>query len=200
MSILTRRRLIGIFAAIVLGVAIGIGGRALLVGGSSSIFGEIKIGGPFSLTDQDGRRRTDGEFRGRLMLITFGYTFCPDVCPLDLQLMSDAIDALCADGDKVQPLFVTVDPGRDTPAVLKSYVEHFSPRIVALTGTPAETDAAARGYKVYYKVNGDPARDPNYLVDHSAFIYLMGGDGRLLAYFTHETPPDKLAAAIRARL
>ncbi|MBI3453821.1 MAG: SCO family protein, partial [Rhodospirillales bacterium] len=111
---------------VVIGVALGIGARALFVSSqmmsSSSLpsggFGEVAIGGPFALVDHNDKPRTDGEFRGRLMLVAFGYTFCPDVCPLDLQLMGDALAILGPDGDKVQPIFISVDPARDTPAVL----------------------------------------------------------------------------------
>lgn len=158
------------------------------------------IGGPFQLTDQDGKARTDRDFRGKLMLITFGYTFCPDVCPLSLQNMTAAMDDLGKDADRVQPIFVSVDPARDTPAQLKSYQEFFTPRLTLLTGTPEAVAQAARNYRVYYKVNGDPAKETNYLVDHSALIYLMDREGRFLTHFTHETPPEKMAAAIRRYL
>lgn len=168
--------------------------RPAATGGSGA------IGGPFQLTDQDGKARTDRDFRGKLMLITFGYTFCPDVCPLSLQNMTTAMDDLGKDADRVQPIFVSVDPARDTPAQLKSYQEFFTPRLELLTGTPEAVAQAARNYRVYYKVNGDPAKEPNYLVDHSALIYLMDREGRFLTHFSHETPPEKMAAAIRRYL
>jgi cytochrome oxidase Cu insertion factor (SCO1/SenC/PrrC family) len=100
----------------------------------------------------------------------------------------------------VQSIFITVDPARDTPAALKSYVAHFSDRLVGLTGTPEEIAAAAKAYRVYYKVHGDPASNPNYAVDHSGFIYLMSRDGKFLTHFMHDTPPDRVADAIRRHL
>lgn len=163
-------------------------------------FGEALIGGPFTLTDQDGKRRSDADFRGRLMLVNFGFTNCPDICPLGLALMTDALERLGPQADQVQPVFITVDPARDTPSVLKDYVAHFSDRMIGLTGTPEEIAAAAKAYRVYYKVHGDPAINPNYAVDHSGFIYLMGRDGRFLAHFMHDSPPDRVADAIRRQL
>ena len=199
---LTRGRLIAVAVAVVAGAAIGVGARFLVSGGgpSFSSVGSVVdpgIGGPFRLVDQNGKERTDADFRGKLMLVEFGYTFCPDVCPLGLQLFADVLDKLGPDAGKVQALFITVDPARDTSEVLRSYVDHFSPRIVALTGSEAEIAKVAREYRVYYKLAADHAANPNYLVDHSAILYLMDKDGRFLTHFTHETPPDKVVAAIR---
>lgn len=204
---LTRGRLIAIVAAVIAGVAIGVGSRLLLSGGDGPAivrqgpgFGEAAIGGAFQLVDTEGRPRSDADFRGKLLLVEFGYTFCPDVCPLGLQLFSEVLDRLGGQADEVQPIFITLDPARDTPDVLRSYTEHFSPRIIALTGTREQIDATAKTYRVYYRLAGDAASNPNYLVDHSAILYVMGRDGRYLTHFTHETPPDRVVAAIRARL
>lgn len=204
---LTRGRLIAILVAVIAGVAIGAGSRFLLPDndGPASVrqgasFGEVAIGGSFQLVDQEGRTRGDAEFRGKLLLVEFGYTFCPDVCPLGLQLFADVLDRLGPEADQVQPIFITLDPARDTPEVLRSYAEHFSPRIVALTGSREAIDAAAKAYRVYYRLAADAATNPNYMVDHSAILYLMGRDGRFVTHFTHETPPDRVVAAIRARL
>jgi protein SCO1/2 len=134
------------------------------------------------------------------MLVDFGYTNCPDICPLGLALMTDVLEQLGPNADKVQPLFITVDPARDTAPVLKDYIGHFSDRIIGLTGTKEEIAAAAKAYRVYYKVHGDPATDPNYPVDHSGFIYLMGRDGKFITHFTHETPADRMAETIRKAL
>jgi protein SCO1/2 len=134
------------------------------------------------------------------MLLAFGYTNCPDVCPLDLQLMADALDKLGPAAQAVQPVFVTVDPKRDTAEKLKSYVTHFSPRLLGLTGNDAETAAAAKAFRVYYKLNGDPAKDSEYSVDHSAFIFLMGRDGKFLASFSPDTPVERLADTLRQHL
>lgn len=190
-----------VVATVLLGVGLGyVGHRLLSDPRETRSYGEALIGGPFTLTDQDGKTRTDGDFRGKLMLVDFGFTNCPDVCPLGLQLMTDVTEQLGAKGENVQPIFITVDPKRDTPAVIKDYVRHFSDRMVGLTGTPEQVAAAAKAYRVYYKVHGDPATDPNYAVDHSGFIYLMGRDGKFLTHFTHDTPPEKMADAIRKYL
>lgn len=198
-----RMRIAIVVATVLIGVGLGYVGHRLLSppgAGETRSYGEALVGGPFTLTDQDGKTRSDSEFRGRLMLVNFGFTNCPDICPLGLQLMTDVLETLGKDADKIQPIFITVDPARDTPAVMKDYVGHFSERIVGLTGTPEQVAAAAKAYRVYYKVHGDPATNPNYAVDHSGFIYLMGRDGKFLTHFTHDTPPDKMADAIRKHL
>jgi protein SCO1 len=202
-----RTRLAVIVATVLVGVGLGYVGNRLLSGAPPAAtvregrsFGEALVGGPFTLTDQNGQRRSDADFRGKLMLVNFGFTNCPDICPLGLALMTDAIERLGPQGESVQPIFITVDPARDTPAALKSYVAHFSDRLVGLTGTPEEIAAAAKAYRVYYKVHGDPASNPNYAVDHSGFIYLMSRDGKFLTHFMHDTPPDRVADAIRRHL
>jgi cytochrome oxidase Cu insertion factor (SCO1/SenC/PrrC family) len=156
------------------------------------------IGGPFTLVDQDGQVRRDTDFRGKLMLVYFGYTYCPDACPTELQTISQAMDALGGKADQVVPLFISVDPARDTPAQLKSYAESFTPRLVALTGTAEQVAQAARGYKIYYqKVE---QKNGEYLMDHSSFVFLMGRDGRYLAHFTPNSSPDAIAQAIEKNL
>lgn len=202
----TRRRLIALIAAVIGGVAIGAGTHFFTRSGGPAMvrevagFGDAAIGGPFRLIDSEGRERTDAEFHGKLMLVEFGYTFCPDVCPLGLQLIADVLDQLGPAADGIQPVFITVDPDRDTPEVLRSYVAHFSPRIVALTGSREAIDAAARAYRAYYRLGADRASNPNYLVDHSAILYVMGRDGKYLGHFTHETPPDRVVALLRRHL
>ena len=157
------------------------------------------VGGPFTLTDTSGRRRSDGEFRGRLMVIYFGYTSCPDVCPTDLMAIAQAIDALGADGDEVQPIFITVDPARDTPDVLKSYVAAFHPRLLALTGSDAEIRSVATAFKAYYAVVKDP-RDGGIRVDHSGVIYLMGRRGEYLGFMPPQTDAARLTEILRKQL
>jgi cytochrome oxidase Cu insertion factor (SCO1/SenC/PrrC family) len=200
----TLRRILTILVVVVLGVGVGVVLRSVFWPEQRTIAGTnaTLIGGNFSLTDQDGKRRTDADFRGKLMIVEFGYTFCPDVCPLGLQLISEALDLLGPAADKIQPVFITVDPARDTQDVVKSYVDNFaprtaSPRIVGLRGTPEETAAAARAYRVYFKINGDPKTNPNYLVDHSAFIYVMGPDGKFVGHFTHDQTPEQVATLLR---
>jgi protein SCO1 len=198
-----RTRLIVIAVTVLLGVGIGYAVQQVFLSPSGPqirSFGEVQIGGPFGLVEQNGARRSDADFRGRLMLVDFGYTNCPDICPLGLALMTDVLEQLGPNADKVQPLFITVDPARDTAPVLKDYIGHFSDRIIGLTGTKEEIAAAAKAYRVYYKVHGDPATNPNYPVDHSGFIYLMSRDGKFISHFTHETPADRMAEAIRKAL
>jgi cytochrome oxidase Cu insertion factor (SCO1/SenC/PrrC family) len=152
------------------------------------------IGGPFALTDQHGRRRTDADFRGRLMLVYFGYTFCPDICPLGLTTVSDAIDRLPAEiQDEVVPLFITVDPARDTVEVMREYVGSFSPRLIGLTGNEAAIASTLRAYRVYARKSDAETGDGRYLVDHSTFTYLMGRDGKYLAHFGHSTTSEEMA-------
>jgi cytochrome oxidase Cu insertion factor (SCO1/SenC/PrrC family) len=155
------------------------------------------IGGPFSLIDDTGTSRTDAEFRGRFMLVYFGYTHCPDACPTALQDMADALAKLGPAADQVVPIFITIDPERDTVQYLKGYAEQFDPRFVALTGAQDQVAAAAKAYRVYYRKANN---QPDYLVDHTSIVYLMGRDGGFLTHFTHETTPDQMADALRKYL
>ena len=159
-----------------------------------------QVGGPFSLIDQDGKRVGDRDFRGKALIVEFGFTFCPDVCPLGLARIAEVMDALGPDAKRVQPIFITIDPGRDTPAVIKDYVRHFSDAIVGLTGSAAEIDAVAKEYRVYHKINGDPATNPNYTIDHSAFLYVMDREGRFVGTFTHDTPVERAVALVKRAL
>jgi cytochrome oxidase Cu insertion factor (SCO1/SenC/PrrC family) len=157
------------------------------------------IGGPFTLADQNGTRRTDADFRGKLMLVYFGFTYCPDVCPTDLLQMALAVDQLGRAGEVVQPVFITVDPERDTSEHLKQYMSLFHPRFIGLTGDAIEIRTAADAYRVYYKrVEWDDGS--GYTIDHSAFIYLMGRDGEYLGFFPPGTSAERLAEDIRSRL
>ena len=157
------------------------------------------IGGPFALTDQNGVRRTDAHFRGKLMLVYFGFTYCPDICPTDLQQMALAVDQLGPAGGTVQPVFITVDPARDTVEHLKDYMALFHPRFVGLTGDAAAIRQAARAYRVYYeKVEREDKSD--YTLDHSVFIYLMDRDGRYLGFFPPGTSAERLAETMRSHL
>jgi cytochrome oxidase Cu insertion factor (SCO1/SenC/PrrC family) len=157
------------------------------------------IGGAFSLTDQFGKTRTDADFHGQFLLVFFGFTHCPDICPVELQTLSDVMDQLGAAAAKVTPLFISVDPARDTPEVMKQYVANFHPRIVALTGSVADVAAVAKAYRVYYaKTTGGTAsnNDADYIMNHSAIVYLMGPDGRFVSHFD----PGTSAAAITETL
>lgn len=158
------------------------------------------VGGPFELIDHTGRARTERDFRGQLMLVYFGFTYCPDVCPTDLQAIGQALDKLGNDAASVRPLFVTVDPERDTAEHLADYVPMFHPRLIGLTGSPEAIRKAADAYKVYYaKIPvGQDASD--YTVDHTAFIYLMDRDGNYLGFFPPGTSADRMVEIIRPRL
>lgn len=159
----------------------------------------VTLGGPFSLTDQTGRAVTEKDYAGGWMLVYFGYTFCPDVCPTELGTMAAAMDALGPAGAKVVPVFISVDPQRDTPAHLAEYVRSFHPRMQGLTGTPEQVAEVARRYRVYYaKVQRPDMTD--YLMDHSSFIYLVGPDSRVRALFRPEMRPEDMAAAIAAQI
>lgn len=155
-------------------------------------------GGPFSLIDHTGKAVSDEDFLGDLVLMVFGYTFCPDVCPTTLQRVVEALDLLGGQGEQVQPLFVTIDPERDSPKVLAAYVSAFHPRMVGLTGSADQVRRITGNYRVYHaKVGSD---DSDYLMDHSAYIYLVGADGRLLTYLRHDAAPEAIAAVIEPLL
>jgi protein SCO1/2 len=161
--------------------------------------GTPAIGGPFTLVNQDGETVTEADFRGRYMLIYFGYTYCPDICPMSLQRNVAAMEALGEAADPIVPVLISVDPERDTPEYLKRYVEYFHPRMVGLTGTPEQVRAAANAYRVYYaKAPGEQAADDGaYLVDHSGFTYLMGPDGKFVKFYRHDMDPEAMAESLR---
>ena len=170
-----------------------------IVSSETRTSGTALIGGPFSLTDQHGQRRSEADLTGRYSLIYFGYTFCPDICPTSLSTMTQAIDLLEEQApDKaaaVLPVFFTVDPERDTVAALKAYAGHFHPRLLALTGTPEEVAGAARAYRIYYqKVEDSGSSD--YLMDHSSILYLMAPDGSYLTHFTHAASAEDIAKGL----
>ena len=156
------------------------------------------VGGPFALLDHTGMPRTDADFRGKFLLVYFGFTYCPDVCPTDLQEIGLALDKLGPAGDAVQPLFITLDPERDTPQHLADYVPLVHPRLVALTGEAGAIREASRAYKVYYaKV---PTSTGDYTVDHSGFVYLMDRDGRYVGFFPPGTASDRIVHILRPHL
>jgi cytochrome oxidase Cu insertion factor (SCO1/SenC/PrrC family) len=160
--------------------------------------GKVAIGGDFTLVDQNGATRHATDFRGKLMLVYFGYTYCPDVCPTELQKMSEAVDLLGAKGDEVEPIFITIDPQRDTVEQMKAYAANFHPRLVALTGSAEQVAAAAHAYRVYYQKVKQP--DGSYLMDHSSVVYLMARDGTYLAHFGAEADAAQMSAAIAKQL
>ena len=186
-------------------LATGLAGlTALLMGrGSSEVatfrkvlsIGTANIGGSFALETADGETVTDETYRGKWMVIYFGYTFCPDACPTALNNMSLALQELGKDAEKIQPIFITVDPERDTRQVMSAYLESFDHRIVGLTGTRAQTDATAKTYRVYFALHKDQGE--NYPVDHSAYFYVMDPDGKFVHVIVGATPGDEIADKLR---
>lgn len=196
------RRIIVILAAAVLLLAAGAGGFFLMNRqlSQTGATGVALVGGPFSLVNQDGKRVTEKDFLGKYMLVFFGYTYCPDVCPTELQVMTAALDQMGPEAEKIQPVFVSVDPQRDTPEVLKAYVGNFGPRLMGLTGTPEEIASVAKAYRVYYAKSGDKDSPDAYLMDHSSIVYLMGPDGHFVKHFPYSTDAQKLAVELKEAL
>ena len=157
------------------------------------------IGGPFELVDHTGETVTEESFDDRYLLVYFGYAYCPDICPTELLIMGQAVDELGDLGEEVQPLFITVDPARDTVEYLAEYVPSFHPRLVGLTGSHEQIHTAARAYRVYYRLN-EPDEHGNYLVDHTSYIYFMDPDGDYLTHFVFGQGPEKMAEIIREHL
>jgi cytochrome oxidase Cu insertion factor (SCO1/SenC/PrrC family) len=188
------------FALAVLAIALAIAAAAFYFsfGGSGPMTsGTALVGGPFSLVDQDGRRVTEKDFLGKYMLVFFGFTYCPDVCPTELQVMSAALDELGTAGNDIQPVFVSIDPERDTPVVVKQYVQNFHPRLMGLTGSAEEIATIARAYRVYYKKATSSATSGDYELDHSTTIYLMDREGRFRKHFGYTTDAKGLAQDLR---
>lgn len=168
--------------------------------GESVTTGKALIGGPFNLIDQSGKNVTDKDFRGRYLLVFFGYTFCPDVCPSGLQVISAALDQLGTEADKITPVFISIDPARDTPEKMGAYVKSFHPRMIGLTGSPADVAAAIKAYRVYAKKVPDDRNPADYTMDHSSVVYLMGPTGELATFAAEITKPDVLAQQLRKGL
>jgi protein SCO1/2 len=173
---------------------IGAGGFLWLSGGGS---GPTAIGGPFSLEDGNGKPVTDRDFRGQYMLVYFGYTFCPDVCPTTLNAVADAMDKLGPAASQVRPLFITIDPARDTPAVVKQFAAAFGSRITGLTGTPEEIAKVAKEYHVYYAEHRTGPGPNDYSMDHSSILYLMDPKGGFVAPVGADQTGDEMAANLK---
>lgn len=185
---------------------IGVGAVLLLVGAAAAalltelappraVAPAVAIGGPFTLTNGAGGTVTDRTYRGKWLLVYFGYTFCPDACPTTLNTISTALDQLGPLADRLQPLFITVDPRRDTPKVMADYVKAFNPRLVGLTGSADQIAAVAKEYHVY--VSAHTQDGPNYLVDHSSFIYVMDPEGRFVTTLPGSAPSAQLAERLK---
>jgi protein SCO1/2 len=200
-----RRRVLGLAAGGLLLAGAGWSSRAQSLEERSAarlmddlMWNRGQIGGPFVLIDHTGKPRTDQDFRGKLLLIYFGYSYCPNVCPTDLQQIALAVDGLGSAGEAVQPLFITIDPERDTVAHLADYVPLFHPRLIGLTGSAEQIGRVAHAYKVYYAKF--PPDSPDYMVDHSAFIYLVDETGKYIGFFPPGTSADRMVEVIKPRL
>ncbi len=202
MAVSTRGYALAAASVVVLGLGLT---YALTRGGAADPFAQCRgsavaggggqIGGPFTLTDENGIRVTDAEVLKGPTLVYFGYTFCPDICPADTARNAAAIDILEERGYEVTPVFISVDPGRDTPAVLKEWTDYVHPRMIGLTGTPEEIAAVAKEYKTYYKVPEDRS-DPYYIVDHMTNTYLMLPGVGFAEFFDREIEPEAMADRI----
>lgn len=165
--------------------------------GSNPGFG---VGGPFTLQEGSGKTVTDKNFRGHYMLVYFGYTHCPDICPTTLNAVAEAMDKLGARSKDIVPLFITVDPKRDTGTVVQQYAAAFGPEFVGLTGTPAEIAAVAKEYRVYYAVHRTGPGPDDYTMDHSSVLYLMDEKGRFVAPVRANLSPDDMASNLHKLL
>lgn len=204
-----RRRLLAMGLAALAGIGVsfliwsftGIGGQKSPTD-TARYSGIASVGGPFQLVTHDGKTVTDQDFAGRFMLIYFGYTWCPDVCPLALQLMDDTLARLGPDAAAIQPVFITIDPERDTPEVIKNYLASFRPGLIGLTGAPEDIAAVAAAYKMYYRKTEplDDANPDSYGVDHMNIFYLMGPNGAYVAHFMSPSSPKDMATEIATHL
>jgi protein SCO1/2 len=161
--------------------------------------GEAAIGGSFKLLNQDGKEVTEADFAGKLMLVYFGFTHCPSICPTDMAIISEAMKNLGDDAAKIQPIFISIDPERDTPEQVKKFLANFYPGFTGLTGTPEQIAAVANAYKIYYK-KADAEKLNEYLMDHSSYIYLMGKDGKYIAHFRGDQSAAEIAAGIKGAM
>jgi protein SCO1/2 len=189
--------IIGLALAVLL---IGAGASLWLSGGEQGGGVAFGVGGPFTLQDGNGHTVTDRDFRGRYMLVYFGYTNCPDVCPTTLTAVADALDRLGPKAALIAPLFVTVDPRRDTVAVVKQYAGAFGPNFVGLTGTPEQIAVIAKEYRVYYAEHKTGPGPDDYAMDHSSVLYLMDTKGVFIAPIRADMSGDEMAANLRKLL
>ncbi len=161
-------------------------------------YGQATVGGPFSLLDQDGTTRTDADYKGKYMVVYFGYSFCPDICPAALYNMTQAFQEMSSKELKdLSPLFITIDPQRDTISNLKTYMQNFHPSFTALTGSQDQIDKAIKGYRVYAKKAKPDGTSTEYLLDHSSIVYVMDRQGRFVTSFNHQTEPEVIKQTLR---
>lgn len=181
--------------------ALGGAGALVLTRGASGpnveTSGKALIGGPFALIDQTGKTVTDRDFRGKYMLVFFGFTHCPDICPAELQVMAATLEELGDQAKDVVPIFITLDPERDTQEAMAAYVKNFGQRFVGLTGSPEAIAAAAKAYRISYSKFQEDKTKSDYSIDHSALVYLMGKDGEYITHFAYGTPAAKMTETLR---
>ena len=193
---MSNRRVLLLLAAFVVGAVIIVASAlTLLPPGPGTVTSQVTIGGPYELIAQDGQAVTQETYAGSPTLVFFGFTHCPDICPTALYEMSQLFEALGPDARKATGLFITVDPERDTPEVLKAYLGSFHPSIQGLSGTPEQIAAVTRAYRAYAKKV--PTQGDDYTMDHTAIVYLMDKDGRFVAPFNLKRPPEEAAAELR---
>jgi protein SCO1 len=186
-------RLAGLHALCIVLTALLVVGK----GSAQTANSPVTIGGQFTLTAADGAVVTEQTYRGKWLLVFFGFTSCPDTCPTALLDIAAALEKLGPAADKVQPLFITVDPQRDTPVVIGDYTRSFDPRIIGLTGTPEQIAAVAREYGAYYAPRKIGPGPEDYVMDHSSYLYLMDPEGKFVRGFDADTPGDRLAEVVR---
>ena len=192
-------RAVSMLGAFLCGLVLVLAAIVFIAARSSSVGPAIAaVGGPFHLVDQDGKAVSEADMNGRPFLVFFGFTHCPDVCPTTLFDMSQMLHALGPDAGRIGVLFITVDPERDTPAVLKDYLSSFDPHLRGLTGDQAAVDAALKAYRVYAKKV--PLKDGDYTMDHTAVVYLMDKNGRFVAPFNMKRTAEAEAADLRGYL
>lgn len=189
-----------VLAAFLTGLGLFLGALWYATGnfGNNAVSSASAVGGPFKLINQNGQTITDEDFKGKPLLVFFGFTHCPDVCPTTLFEVSEMFRVLGKDADRANALFISVDPERDTPASMKDYLSSFDPRLTAATGDRAAVDAAIKAYRVYAKKI--PTKGDDYTMDHTAIVYLMDKQGRFVAPFNLKRPPEAAAADLRKYL
>ncbi len=193
----TSRSALPLVAAVVLAVVATLGLLFWLSSGGRKTADDGQlIGGPFELVDFNGKPFTEKDLKGKYSLIYFGYTYCPDVCPTELQTMTLALEQLGPLAKKIRPIMISVDPERDTPKVLKEYLSNFYPGFIGLTGTPEQIRKVGKAYRVFYRKTDEKSAS-DYLMDHSSIVYLMDPEGRYLKHFPYGMEPGKMARGIR---